>query len=533
MRKYLICFLFIPLLLAVNSNAQFVPISVQRLNTDNGDAAQAGANIIYTDQGNVIAVWADRRFFNDDYDIFIRSSSDGGMTFTEEIKINDLDGYVRSNAQQKIGIEQNTLGDLVFNWADARNGFNNVDIYGRIRYSNGNFSDAVRLNDDLTETFQGLSRLSRIGQSNTMLAAWLDYRECPPCPEVSATRSLDGGLSWSANIRADIQGEDAIPCECCRPWIAGGIDDRVLVAFRNNISDIRDIYVARANDDFTEFSPPVRASFGDWELPGCPFTGPILFQHSTGIWIAASADGRNELYRIYISRSIDDGSSFQDEMIVDATGYGQNYPFLLELPDGSLIIAYQKSFPDYGGTKIMGSISEDVGLTWGAPFEISDSEMSFKSNVRLAHDGQDKLFAVWVDDRRGNSDIYFTTMENTGCGYYAIGDFNGNDVFNVADIIEAFSKLKIGSPDPAYSCECPYGSGEEWAVVMDVNNSCGFNIADIIAGFSKLKTGEPELVPCEDCPPPGWEPIRDNEDNPTIVSRMKSKAKISRSSATE
>ncbi|MEE9553680.1 MAG: hypothetical protein V3W18_05230 [candidate division Zixibacteria bacterium] len=84
---------------------------------------------------------------------------------------------------------------------------------------------------------------------------------------------------------------------------------------------------------------------------------------------------------------------------------------------------------------------------------------------------------------------------------YVIGDFNGNEIFNVADIIAAFSKLKTGSPDPAFLCECPPGSGNEWAVTMDVNNSCGFNVADIIAAFSKLKTGEPELIPCEECPP--------------------------------
>lgn len=91
---------------------------------------------------------------------------------------------------------------------------------------------------------------------------------------------------------------------------------------------------------------------------------------------------------------------------------------------------------------------------------------------------------------------------NSGC-VYGIGDYNGNNAFNIADIISAFSKLKTGSPDASLLCECPYGSGEIWAVAMDLNNSCSFNIADVIAGFSKLKTGEPELVPCDVCPPGG------------------------------
>ncbi len=87
------------------------------------------------------------------------------------------------------------------------------------------------------------------------------------------------------------------------------------------------------------------------------------------------------------------------------------------------------------------------------------------------------------------------------CEDYVIGDFNGSGEFNIADIVDSFSKLKIGEPEAALICECPPESGDSWAIAADVNNSCSFNVADVIAGFSKLKTGSPELVPCEQCPP--------------------------------
>jgi len=96
-----------------------------------------------------------------------------------------------------------------------------------------------------------------------------------------------------------------------------------------------------------------------------------------------------------------------------------------------------------------------------------------------------------------------TLISSSGspCGYYVIGDYNGSLSFNVSDIIDAFSRLNTGEPQPALSCECPPGSGNTWAVAMDVNNSCEFNVSDIIAGFSRLMTGEPDFVPCEICPP--------------------------------
>lgn len=96
---------------------------------------------------------------------------------------------------------------------------------------------------------------------------------------------------------------------------------------------------------------------------------------------------------------------------------------------------------------------------------------------------------------------YIFLSETGGCGQYIIADYNGSGSFNVADIISAFSKLKIGSPDAYLLCECPAGSGNTWAVAMDLNASCGFNVADVIAGFSKLKIGSPELAPCPSCPP--------------------------------
>jgi hypothetical protein len=87
------------------------------------------------------------------------------------------------------------------------------------------------------------------------------------------------------------------------------------------------------------------------------------------------------------------------------------------------------------------------------------------------------------------------------CGYYLIGDFNGSGGFNVADIVDSYSKLKTGLPEPALLCECPPNSGNEWAVAADVNNSCAFNVADIVDGYSFLKTGLPEPSPCGICPP--------------------------------
>lgn len=117
-----------------------------------------------------------------------------------------------------------------------------------------------------------------------------------------------------------------------------------------------------------------------------------------------------------------------------------------------------------------------------------------------------------------------TGSSGGGCGFYVVGDYNGNETFNVADIIGAFSKLQTGSPDAALLCECPPGEGNIWAVAMDVNNNCAFNVADVIAGFSRLQTGSPELIPCELCPPDSPPPIPPGDGNILIVPELKAKS---------
>ena len=130
----------------------------------------------------------------------------------------------------------------------------------------------------------------------------------------------------------------------------------------------------------------------------------------------------------------------------------------------------------------------------------------------------------WVGESGGGSP----------CGFYVVGDYNGNESFNVADIIAAFSKLQTGSPDAALLCECPPGEGNIWAVAMDVNNNCAFNIADVIAGFSKLQTGSPELIACEICPPESPVPPSPDDGNEIlIIPILESKVKINMSSGSQ
>jgi hypothetical protein len=251
----------------------------------------------------------------------------------------------------------------------------------------------------------------RIGHSDTLVAAWQDGRLCySGCQSIFAAMSTDGGDNWGPNIRASVQPFGDETSKECIPAVGIGNDSGVMVAFRNGVDYYREMYAALAGDDFSYFSAPVNVDTSHWWVASCPKSGPALIQHSSGGWVCAYVNGRTGAYKIYTARSGDNGASFGDETLVGGDQW-QNYPQLLELYDGRLLLAFQEKLPDQENTNIIGSISYDVGMTWGPLFQISDDIVSQKSNIRLAYDGLVTLYAVWVDDREIDKNIYFAVLE--------------------------------------------------------------------------------------------------------------------------
>jgi len=118
-----------------------------------------------------------------------------------------------------------------------------------------------------------------------------------------------------------------------------------------------------------------------------------------------------------------------------------------------------------------------------------------------------------------------TGAQGSLCGPYVVGDYNGSGSSNVADVVDMWSKLKIGTPVyPYLLCECPPGA-DPWPLRGDVNNSCNMNVSDIVWLFGKLK-GQPNvLAPCAACPPGA--PAPRGGIKPLVTPDLKAKVKLS------
>ena len=110
-----------------------------------------------------------------------------------------------------------------------------------------------------------------VGRDGTLYLAWLDMRSGKS--HVYLSRSTDHGRTWEANRK--IRDEEA--CPCCRTALASGPDGRLYAAWRAIFpGDVRDIVVARSDDQGGTWSAPVRVHEDGWVVHACPDAGPSL-----------------------------------------------------------------------------------------------------------------------------------------------------------------------------------------------------------------------------------------------------------------
>ena len=106
-------------------------------------------------------------------------------------------------------------------------------------------------------------------------------------------RSTDGGLTWSKEERVDRFTLGGC-CECCNQNLTIADNGDVVVAFRSNIANRRDVHIARSTNNGVTFSTPLLIQSETWMIGGCPGTGPSIKCDSRGTLHITWRDARNE-----------------------------------------------------------------------------------------------------------------------------------------------------------------------------------------------------------------------------------------------
>lgn len=201
-----------------------------------------------------------------------RRSSDGGKTFSAAVDLPSA--YVISLGMRRgprIAVGKDTICVTVIGGVQGKGKDGDVLAF-RSETQGQTWTGPVLVNDVPDSAREGLHAMAA-GPSGELNCVWLDLRQRKT--EVMASRSSDGGRTWSPNVLV-YRSPDGSVCECCHPSVA--LDDRggVHVLWRNSLGGQRDMYASVSSDGGATFGPAAKLGSGTWPLDACPMDGGAI-----------------------------------------------------------------------------------------------------------------------------------------------------------------------------------------------------------------------------------------------------------------
>lgn len=234
--------------------ADGIPIFTTSINANDnaGSALAGGPNVAMAVDGNgsLYVAWQDLRdFFGPrGVDVRIARSDDHGSSFTGSIAVSD---YASSNIEGLPAIAVGPSGTVYAVWAEDRG-----SIYFDISFSKSSdqgqtWSPAVRINDVTGVTHHTYPRIG-VDAQERIFVTWLDDETDD---RVLLDRSTDGGGTWVADIEVGPgAGNNYLP------GIAVDANDVIHLAWFSDRAGDGGLYYSRSLDHGLSWSPNIRAN---------------------------------------------------------------------------------------------------------------------------------------------------------------------------------------------------------------------------------------------------------------------------------
>jgi hypothetical protein len=271
-----------------NSTDGGITWSPGKMVSDDSGTYTQDISYIAVDKNNKIhVIWIDNRNIPQD-DIYYANSTDGGISFSKNRKINDVS---KGSNDPALAVDDNNV--IYVAWVDERNDTTKSDIYFSRSTDGGiSFSLNKKVNDDdLPLTYQGTPSIAVGG--GILGVVWQDDRN--PYG-IYFANSTDEGDTFSVNKEVD---DDPTESPKERPSIA--IDDNgyMAIAWMDKRNNDYDIYFANSTDGGDTFTQNQRVN-DDMGTEYQYF--PSLGLRNRTVYIAWQ-DNRNGNWDIYFARS--------------------------------------------------------------------------------------------------------------------------------------------------------------------------------------------------------------------------------------
>lgn len=320
-----------------------------RVDTNAGTALPGSADVAIAPDGTIYVSWVDAK--DGSPDAFVARSTDGGATFGTAVKLDDAAIVpLVSMARHPYIIANDDEVAVVFNDQPG-----NVYLYSSPASSLA-FGAPRMVGADLTTPFRDFPKPLFLADGS-LAVAWHGYAASGA--RMYLSRESAGFVSEVASA-----GAPGVPCECCPLDAMLGSAGNVLLAFRNNDNDVREMWLSSAPASGT-FSAFVALSTSEGTMNSCPMQGPRLAEPTPGNLLAVwSVRGTSNTGAVFLSKSSDGGTTWSGGESL--SGFMADEPTLAVGAPGHLFVTGVNGI---GKSALVSST--DGGATWSAPTKLT------------------------------------------------------------------------------------------------------------------------------------------------------------------
>ena len=318
-----------------------------------------------------------------------------GTAFTTPVKLNPT--WLKVAAASWMGPDIASKGDTIYIVVKRIPEASDTNHIYIMRSFNGglSFSQPIRV-DFIADSISRFPTVS-IDASGNPVVAFMKFNAKFGDSRWVVTKSVDYGNTFSKDVKASgYSGAGAEVCDCCPGAIVSSANGSA-VLYRDNLSNIRDIWTGISTNNNVTFNNGFSADNTNWFLQSCPASGP------DGIIVGDSLytvflSGASTKYRTYFSKSsISSGSVYSVSSLTgNIAGLSQqNYPRIATDGNAAAIVWNQT---------VNGSVQLPIlfteNISEGFPIKYDSVDLNDITNADVAL-SKGNIFVVWEDDNSG------------------------------------------------------------------------------------------------------------------------------------
>jgi hypothetical protein len=375
---------------------------------------------------------------NGHWDLYFARSGDGGGSFSEPARVNDVPGDVHPHAEGAPRLVSAPGVTAVF-WtnvveAPARAWGANDLRFSRSTDGGATWEPARTLQDDSLailpgeHTFHGATWTG----DSTLVVAWLEGRERdlkhieravasgvpraeaelspdtyadPNDPhdsdaQIFAAVSRDLGRTWESQNSRVTTGV----CPCCRVSLAGTPSGDVVATWRHHFgTNLRDPVFQSL---WAENAEPERVHEDNWSFPGCPHSGPALDLDASGAahvaWFTG-AEGRAGIH--YARREAHDDTFEPPVPIAVAEALPVAFAAVVGTDDGGALVAHTVDGTGRRAVNVS-RVDADGEVAFTQELPASDGG----THPQLALLGEGRAAVAWTNSADGKQSVRLFTL---------------------------------------------------------------------------------------------------------------------------